>query len=268
MGDHRGDGVLEAAGRGAGAPPSRPPASLRNRRAPTASASRRSPSGRPGSEPTTSPFASTASTPTTCGRIVPYRSTREPPAFVAIAPPIVATSRAAKSTGVSSPAALGVRPPPASVTPAPAVTCIDAGSTGPRWSSRVSDSTIDRPIVGRRHRRRSPAVRTAARFRRPARCCPAWGTTMTPGSLQHAEDRGDLLGRPWADDGRATSAVTARPVGLETRPLVGIDEHVRRADDRSEFVDDRHHPSLPGASMPGRQVGQEAASRPSRTVPG
>ena len=86
--------------------------------------------GRPDSEPMISPLASTASMPTTCARIVPNRTTRDPPAFVAIAPPIVATSRAAKSTGVSSRGRVGGPPSRRSVTPAPAVTCIDDGRPG------------------------------------------------------------------------------------------------------------------------------------------
>ena len=64
--------------------------------------------GRPASEPISEPSASTAVSPATWARIVPKRTTREPPAFVATAPPTVAESRLAKSTGASKPGGLGV----------------------------------------------------------------------------------------------------------------------------------------------------------------
>ncbi len=138
--------------------------------------------GRPDSEPMISPFASTASIPTTCARIVPNRSTRDPPAFVAIAPPIVATSRAAKSTGVSSADALAARFQSASVTPAPAVTWNDEESTGPISSSRPSDSTITARsswVAWRQLSGRGTLPPTRPLF-------PACGTTTTCESLQYA----------------------------------------------------------------------------------
>ena len=98
--------------------------------------------GRPASDPTTVPSASTASTPTTCWRMVPNRTTLEPPAFVAIAPPTVAESRAAKSIGVSMPPALAARCQSAIVTPAPVVTCIDEASMSEIVSSRRIDNTM------------------------------------------------------------------------------------------------------------------------------
>ena len=58
---------------------------------------------RPESRRTTRPSASTASSPATRARIVPCRSTCAPPASVAVIPPIVAESRAAKSTPSASP---------------------------------------------------------------------------------------------------------------------------------------------------------------------
>ena len=64
--------------------------------------------GSPASEPISDPSASTAVIPATCARIVPKRTTREPPALVAMAPPIVAESRLAKSSGRVEPGGPGV----------------------------------------------------------------------------------------------------------------------------------------------------------------
>jgi hypothetical protein len=62
--------------------------------------------------------------------MLPWRSTRMPPALVAIIPPTVAAERAARSTPKSSPAALACACSFSRVTPAPAVTWASTASTG------------------------------------------------------------------------------------------------------------------------------------------
>ena len=64
--------------------------------------------GSPSSCVITDPSASTACRPITCARIVPKRTTREPPALVLTAPPTVAVARAPQSTAKSRPAAASV----------------------------------------------------------------------------------------------------------------------------------------------------------------
>ena len=93
----------------------------------------------------TDPSARTACTPATWARIVPKRTTREPPALVLTAPPTVALARAPQSTAKSSPAARACSCSRSMVTPAPAVTCWAATSTGPSESSRRSDSSTSPP---------------------------------------------------------------------------------------------------------------------------
>ena len=61
-----------------------------------------------GEPPSTRPSASTASTPMTCARIVPWRRTCAPPAFVATMPPTVAPLRAPWSTPKRQPGRGGV----------------------------------------------------------------------------------------------------------------------------------------------------------------
>jgi hypothetical protein len=150
--------------------------------------------GSPASEPTTVPSASTASTPITWWRIVPKRTTREPPALVAIAPPTVAESRAAKSTGVSSPWALAARCQSAIVTPAPAVICIAAVSGSEIASSRRVDSTIVGAGLGSR--------RVAGTLAPTRPVLPAWVTTATSCSLQWRS----TCERPRWCPGRTTAA--------------------------------------------------------------
>ena len=96
--------------------------------------------GRPWRSVITEPSARTACTPATWARMVPKRTTREPPALVLTAPPTVALARAPQSTAKSSPAARACSCSRSMVTPAPAVTCWAATSTGPSASSRRSDS--------------------------------------------------------------------------------------------------------------------------------
>ena len=148
--------------------------------------------GSPESEPISDPSASTAVTPATWDRIVPNRTTREPPALVATAPPTVAVSRLAKSTGASSPAAWACRRQPARVTPAPTLTCIAPGSTGSIWSRRRVDSTTMAVCRGT-----PPPTRPVL---------PPCGTTAAPESAQ----RPTTAATCWASAGRATSKASPR----------------------------------------------------------
>ncbi len=71
-----------------------------------------------------------------------------PPALVAIVPPTVAESRAARSTPYSSPARAACARSSAIVTPAPAVTWPDRASTGSSRRSRRADRTTAPPVTG------------------------------------------------------------------------------------------------------------------------
>ena len=152
--------------------------------------------GSPASEPTIDPSARTASTPSTWVRIVPKRTTRDPPALVATAPPTVAESRLAKSTGVSRPAARACSRQRDSVTPAPAVTCMAPVSTGPRSSRRRVESTT----IGRSRGTLPPT--------RPV--LPPCGTSGAP-ALAHAATTAAVSA---VSPGRTTSATSPakRPV--------------------------------------------------------
>jgi hypothetical protein len=139
---------------------------------------------------TTEPSASTASSPATRARTVPWRSARRPPASQATSPPTVALSRAAKSTPASSPAARAWSCSAASVTPAPTDTCIDAASTSPSAVNRVSDNTTCS--------RAAPAPRGTLAPTMPV--LPPWAITAAPCSAQN----------------RSTSATSAVSAGRTT----------------------------------------------------
>src|SRR5690554_6007790 len=79
--------------------------------------------------------------PTTWRRVMPWRSTWWPPAFVAMVPPMVAVARAAKSTPYRQPAARAAASTASTVAPAPAVSWPTAASTSPTAFSRAVEST-------------------------------------------------------------------------------------------------------------------------------
>jgi len=181
---------------------------------------------RPLRRDTTVPSARTASRPTTWARIGPYRSTCKPPALVATMPPTVALSRAARSTGKSSPALSAVSCRRASVTPAPTVTWAATVSTGSKRVSRTVLSTTTGSAP-------DPATARAG----PPRHQPGIA------ALHHDADpalgadpyhRRHLIGRSRAHDEQGGAAEPPRPVGLEWRSQFGVDEHVRRTDDVGE----------------------------------
>lgn len=123
---------------------------------------------------------------------------------MAIAPPIVAESRAAKSIGVSKPAARAADCQSAIVTPAPAVSCIAVVSMSVMASSRRNDNTtVGCPSRGRGRGTLPPT--------RPV--LPAWGTTSAPATA-HATRTAD------------TSAVvpgrTTHVDGPEYRPVQSV----------------------------------------------
>ena len=125
--------------------------------------------GMPGRRRSTVPSASTASKPPTCRRIGPWRRTLTPPAFVATIPPIVAASRAPKSTPTSQPAARTALCAATSVTPAPTVNSPESRSTSSTPSSRRRLTTTSPP------RGTDPPTSPVL---------PPWGTTPTPASAQ------------------------------------------------------------------------------------
>ena len=135
--------------------------------------------------------------PATWTRIVPKRTTREPPALVATAPPTVAESRLAKSTGASNPAAWACRRQSAIVTPAPSVTCERAGVDGAARVRRLVDSTT----IGSPRGTLPPT----------SPVLPPCGTTGDAG--RGARPRARRRPRP-VDPGRTTSSAspTKRPV--------------------------------------------------------
>ena len=96
---------------------------------------------------TSSPVPSTACTPSTWARIDPCFTTCSPPAFVATIPPIVAVSRADRSTPNESPSDRTWAWRAASVAPAPTVTCAAVASTAP-IESRPRRSTTTSPVSG------------------------------------------------------------------------------------------------------------------------
>ena len=149
--------------------------------------------GSPASEPISEPSASTAVSPATCDRIVPKRTTREPPALVATAPPTVAESRLAKSTGASSPAARAWRRQRGQR---------DAGPGRHLQGAGVDGAERGQPASSRAR----PSARRAARCRRRGRCCRPAATTGAPASAHARRTRGDLGGVA----GRTTSSASPR----------------------------------------------------------
>src|ERR1700730_3081206 len=103
-----------------------------------------------------------------------------PPALVAIMPPTVAVSRAARSTANARRDALAHSCSLARVTPADAVTWTATSSTGSRAVNRVRLM-----ITGGRHEPR-PAPPTAGPGTPPPTkpVLPPWGTIATPAARQ------------------------------------------------------------------------------------
>ena len=108
---------------------------------------------------------------------------------------MVALSRAARSTPTASPCGRTWACTAASVAPAPTVTWAASPSTGPKWSSRRSESTA------------SPASGTPP----PTRpVLPPWGTTAKPALAQTAR----VAATSAVEPGRTTTGVAPwnRPV--------------------------------------------------------
>ena len=143
--------------------------------------------GMPGRRRSTVPSASTASKPPVCRRIDPWRRTLTPPAFVATIPPIVAASRAPKSTPTSQPAARAADCAATSVTPAPTVISPPSGSTSSMPSRRRRLITTSPP------RGTDPPTSPVL---------PPWGTTPTPASV-HARSTAATSS---VDAGRTTAS--------------------------------------------------------------
>ena len=93
------------------------------------------------------PSASTASSPSTCARMAPWRSTCVPPALVAISPPTVATPLPPSVRGKRRPALAAASCRSCSTTPAPQVIWRAAVSTGPMAFIRRSETSRDVPLA-------------------------------------------------------------------------------------------------------------------------
>ena len=149
----------------------------------------------------TDPSGSTASMPVTCRRVIPYASTRMPPALVATVPPMVAESRDARSTPYSSPAARACRWTSPKVVPAPTLTCADNSSTGSTHVIRRVDTMTGSSLGW------SPDVSRPAGTDPPTSpVFPPWGSIGTPAAvhaLAMAETSSVFAGRtthsagPW-----------------------------------------------------------------------
>ncbi len=145
------------------------------------------------------PSARTASNPPTRWRIGPWRRTLTPPALVATIPPIVAESRAAKSTPTSHPAVRTASCTVARTAPAPTVTSPASASTGPISESRRSDSTTSPP------RGTDPPTRPVL---------PPCGTTADAGRAAGSQHVGDLVGAGGPNHRERLGREAASPVGL------------------------------------------------------
>ena len=142
------------------------------------------------------PSASTASIPTSCCRMAPYRSTFTPPALVATIPPTVAESRDPMSTPNAQPDLRTCFWSAPRVVPAPTVTSPATSSTG----SVTRRRSVDRTSCGRGEPRSSRGA--AARGTPPptSPVLPPCGTTAAPTSPQ----------------ARSTVATSSRVPGLTT----------------------------------------------------
>ena len=161
----------------------------------------RCPSPSPESRRSTRPSASTASSPATRARIVPWRRTCAPPASVATMPPSVAASRAPKSTPSARPDPRRAAASAAGVTPAPAVIWRATGSSGPMSVRRASESTTSPP-------RGTPPPTSPV--------LPPCGTTPTPAEAQRpTRRRPPCRARP--HDARGGAAEAAGDVALVAR---------------------------------------------------
>ena len=164
---------------------------------------------------TVEPSASTASTPSSCRRVPPQRSRWTPPALVAIVPPIVAVSRAARSTAYAA-----------------------RGAPRPLHSRQGGSGARGRPAPrsGRPARSVEPAevehdlAVQAARSRRPGRCCRPGGRAPP------APFRTRAARPPPRRDRRAARRRSSPGTAPSSRPRlrpcdVGVGHHVSLTDD-------------------------------------
>ena len=172
--------------------------------------------GMPGIRSRIVPSARTASNPSICARIGPWRTTLTPPAFVATRPPIVAESRAPRSMPTSQPAARAAVCASARVTPDAAVISPASASRSVIWLSRRMLMTTSPP------RGTEPPTSPVL---------PPCGTTPTP-ALPHAiRIAATSLTVPGLTTATRLAMESARPVGLVRGSQRGVDEAVSFADD-------------------------------------
>ena len=186
--------------------------------------------GSPVSEPIVEPSASTAVETGDLGAHRAEAHDREPPALVATAPPMVAESRLAKSTGVSSPAGAGVSRQRVSVTPAPAVTC---------RAPRVDRAELVEPRGREHHHRRASRHAAADEPRVAALRHDRRAGLGTPG-----DHGGDLTSRPAGRPAHVAGEATG-PVRAVGRHHVGVGEHVLGAEDAGQLPASGAHGDRP-----------------------
>ena len=170
------------------------------------------------------PSTRTASNPSSWERIGPWRTTFTPPALVATIPPIVAESRAPRSTPTSQPAAR-----------AAACTTRQRRAGSDRYFAGDAIHLLDlvqaqqahHHLAATRHRPADEPGVTALRHD---------GRARIGACDQHACD---LVGRGWANDRQRLSVEPARPIGLVGGAKAGIGDAVVLADDLAERVDER-----------------------------
>ena len=171
---------------------------------------------------------------------------------MAIAPPIVAESRAAKSTGVSRPTAAGGRLP---------VGDRDAGAGGELHRVGV-DVGHGVEATQRQHDRRAPITRPGTRHAAADETGVArLGNHVGACGRTCDQDRRHLGGRTRTHDARGRSREPAGPVGLVAATNVCVDQHVLVTDDGPQPRGERtwrHHRSVARTrlhrAVPGRST--------------
>ena len=123
------------------------------------------------------------------------------------------------------------------MTPAPAETWSDERSTSPSAVRRESESTTWAPAAGGGPRVGGAAPRHGAAHQARVATLRHDGRALGRADAQH---RRDLLRRPRPDHRDRTAGPPPRPVRLERRPHVVVDEHVTLADHVPQRVDEGH----------------------------
>ena len=171
---------------------------------------------------TTAPVPSTASTPSTCARVSPYRRTCVPPALVATIPPTVADPRLARSIAVGPAGGLGGPVQRGEH---------DAGARGD-----LTGKGVDR-LEGLQPPEAEDDLVAEGNAAADQSGVPALGN-QGDAELPAGEDHtGDLLGGARPHHGGRASPEPPRPVRRVRGDDVGIDDHLL-TDDLAQPIDD------------------------------